>query len=69
LRTNRFQIGASNTNALLARQYVGGGFTAFGLVPGRKDDTFGVGYERGVPERPGHHVSSDYPVLNLSRPP
>src|SRR5262249_24068311 len=25
------------------REYVGGGFTAFGLVPGRPDDTFGVG--------------------------
>jgi porin len=38
-----YQFGANNSNALLARQYVGGGFTAFGLVPGRPDDTFGVG--------------------------
>ncbi len=38
-----YQFGANNSNALLARQYTGGGFTAFGLVPGRPDDTFGVG--------------------------
>ena len=38
-----YQFGANNSNALLARQYFGGGLTAFGLVPGRPDDTFGVG--------------------------
>jgi porin len=38
-----YQFGANNSNALLARQYFGGGFTAFGLVPGRPDDSFGVG--------------------------
>ena len=38
-----YQFGANNTNALLAREYFGGGFTAFGLVPGRPDDSFGCG--------------------------
>jgi porin len=38
-----YQFGANNSDALLARQYVGGGLTAFGLVPGRPDDTFGFG--------------------------
>jgi porin len=38
-----YQFGANNSDALLARQYVGGGLTAFGLVPGRPSDTFGVG--------------------------
>ena len=36
-------IGVNNSNALHARQYVGGGLTAFGLVPGRPDDSFGLG--------------------------
>ena len=38
-----YQFGANNSNALLARYYVGGGLTAFGLVPGRPDDSFGCG--------------------------
>lgn len=38
-----YQFGANNTDALLARQYLGGGLTAFGLVPGRPADTFGAG--------------------------
>jgi porin len=38
-----YQFGANNSNALHARQYVGGGLTAFGLVPGRPDDSFGAG--------------------------
>lgn len=38
-----YQYGANNTDALLARQYVGGGLTAFGLTPGRPDDSFGAG--------------------------
>jgi porin len=38
-----YQFGANNSDALLARDYVGGGFTAFGLVPGRPDDSFGCG--------------------------
>jgi porin len=38
-----YQFGANNSDALLARQYVGGGLTAFGLVPGRPADTFGAG--------------------------
>ncbi len=38
-----YQFGANNSDALLGRDYVGGGFTAFGLVPGRSDDSFGFG--------------------------
>ena len=38
-----YQFGANNSNALLARQYFGAGLTAFGLVPGRPDDSFGCG--------------------------
>jgi porin len=38
-----YQFGANDSNALHARQYVGGGLTAFGLVPGRPDDSFGLG--------------------------
>jgi porin len=38
-----YQFGANNSNALLARAYVGGGLTAFNLVPGRPDDSFGFG--------------------------
>ena len=38
-----YQYGVNNSNALHARQYVGGGLTAFGLVPGRPDDSFGLG--------------------------
>jgi porin len=38
-----YQFGANNSNALPARQYVGGGLTTFRLVPGRPDDTFGAG--------------------------
>jgi len=38
-----YQFGANNTNALLAREYFGTGLTAFGLVPGRPDDSFGWG--------------------------
>ena len=38
-----YQFGANDSNALHARQYVGGGLTAFGLVPGRPDDSFGFG--------------------------
>ena len=38
-----YQFGANNSNALLARYYIGGGLTAFGLVPGRPDDSFGCG--------------------------
>jgi porin len=38
-----YQLGANNTNARLARQYGGAGLTAFGLVSGRPDDSFGFG--------------------------
>ncbi|SIO35354.1 porin [Singulisphaera sp. GP187] len=38
-----YQFGANNSNTMLARQYFGGGFTGFGLVPGRPDDSMGCG--------------------------
>jgi porin len=38
-----YQLAANDSNALHARQYVGGGLTAFGLVPLRPNDTFGAG--------------------------
>jgi porin len=38
-----YQYGVNDSNALHARQYVGGGLTAFGLIPGRPDDSFGAG--------------------------
>jgi hypothetical protein len=38
-----YQFGANDNNAMRARDYVGGGLTAFGLVPGRPDDSFGFG--------------------------
>jgi len=38
-----YQFGANSNDALRARQYFGAGLTAFGLVPGRPDDTFGAG--------------------------
>ena len=38
-----YQFGANDSNALRGRQYVGGGLTAFGLVPQRPDDSFGMG--------------------------
>jgi porin len=38
-----YQFGANNSNAMAARQFVGAGLTAFGLVPGRPDDSFGGG--------------------------
>ena len=38
-----YQFGANDSNALPARYFVGGGLTAFGLVPGRPADSFGFG--------------------------
>lgn len=38
-----YQFGANNSNAMPARQFFGAGLTAFGLVPGRPDDSFGGG--------------------------
>jgi porin len=38
-----YQFGTNNSSAMLARDYVGGGLTAFNLVPGRPDDSFGFG--------------------------
>jgi porin len=38
-----YQFGANDNDAMRARDYVGGGLTAFGLVPGRPDDSFGFG--------------------------
>ncbi len=37
------QFGANNTNTSPVREFVGAGLTAFGLVPGRKFDSLGVG--------------------------
>ncbi len=59
-----YQFGANDSNALLARQYVGGGLTAFGLVPGRSDDSFGCGFawtwlNRG--DQAGHVFFPDAP--------
>ncbi|WP_406698313.1 carbohydrate porin [Singulisphaera sp. Ch08] len=38
-----YQFGANNSNTMHARQFFGGGFTGFGLVPGRPDDSMGCG--------------------------
>lgn len=38
-----YQYGINNASALSMKQYIGGGFTAFGLVPNRPDDSIGVG--------------------------
>jgi hypothetical protein len=38
-----YQFGVNDSHALRARQYVGGGLTAFGLVPARPADSFGLG--------------------------
>jgi porin len=38
-----YQFGANDSDALLAREYVGGGLTAFGLIPERPNDSFGAG--------------------------
>ena len=38
-----YQFGANNSNTMIARQFFGSGLTAFGLVPGRKNDSFGWG--------------------------
>jgi porin len=38
-----YQYGVNNSNALLARDYVGAGLTGFGLVPGRPNDSMGCG--------------------------
>ncbi len=37
------QVGANHSLVLPFNQYVGAGFTAFGLVPHRKRDSFGIG--------------------------
>ena len=38
-----WQFGANNTNTSFARQYYGGGLTAFGLIPQRASDSMGFG--------------------------
>jgi porin len=38
-----YQYGINNSSALPMKQYVGAGFTAFGLVANRADDSFGFG--------------------------
>lgn len=37
------QFGMNNSETLIMNQSVGGGLTAFGLVPGRPEDSFGAG--------------------------
>jgi porin len=41
--TGFFQFGANNSDTLPVNQYFGSGLTAFGLVPGRSQDSAGVG--------------------------
>jgi porin len=41
--TSFFQFGANNSETLPVNQYFGSGLTAFGLVPGRSQDSFGAG--------------------------
>lgn len=67
------QFGANDSNALHARQYVGGGLTAFGLVPGRPDDSFGLGRNctwptQGVSSASIFYPQSDAPLVPSSRP-
>lgn len=38
-----YQYGKNNSNVLNMTQYVGGGLTAFGLIPKRENDSFGAG--------------------------
>lgn len=38
-----FQFGINSSNTMIANEYVGSGLTAFGLIPGRTDDSFGAG--------------------------
>jgi len=42
-----YQYGFNNSDVLPVSQYVGAGLTAFGLVPKRHDDSFGVGASVG----------------------
>ncbi len=41
--TSFFQFGANNSETLPLNQYFGSGLTAFGLVPGRSQDSMGAG--------------------------
>jgi porin len=68
-----YQFGANNSNALHARQYVGGGLTAFGLVPGRPDDSFGFGLNctwltQGVSSAAIFFPQPDVPYVPSLRP-
>ena len=67
-----YQFGANNSNALLARYYVGGGLTAFGLVPARPDDSFGAGLNctwlTGGASATGVFYPPDTPLPNQMRP-
>ncbi|OGT52800.1 MAG: porin [Gammaproteobacteria bacterium RIFCSPHIGHO2_12_FULL_42_13] len=38
-----YQLGQSNSYSLPMEKYVSGGFTGFGLIPHRENDTFGMG--------------------------
>jgi porin len=67
-----YQLGANDSNALLARYYVGGGLTAFGLVPARPDDSFGAGLNctwlTGGTSAAGVFYPPDTPMPNQLRP-
>jgi porin len=41
--TSFFQVGINESKTLIVNKYVGGGFTAFGLVPKRPGDSLGIG--------------------------
>ena len=68
-----YQFGANDSNALHARQYVGGGLTAFGLVPRRPDDSFGLGLNctwltQGVDSARLFYSPSDHDSVPSLRP-
>ena len=68
-----YQFGANDSNALHARQYVGGGLTAFGLVPRRPDDSFGLGLNctwltQGVDSAQIFYLPRDYDFVPSLRP-
>jgi len=41
--TSFFQFGMNQSKTLIAKTYVGGGLTGFGLIPKRPSDSFGIG--------------------------
>ncbi len=68
-----YQFGANNSNALHAREYVGGGLTAFGLVPNRPADSFGLGLNctwltQGASSASIFYPAADAPFVPSLRP-